>query len=64
MNARSRVGTAVGVALTTLTMPFRSHADTDPCVTSLVEAFVVSGGKAPDASCLAKTPPIRFVEAR
>jgi pimeloyl-ACP methyl ester carboxylesterase len=43
-----------------LTMPFRSHADTDPCVTSVIEAFVVSGGKSPDASCLAKTPPIRF----
>jgi len=49
---------------TALTMPFRSHADTDPCVTSMIEAFVVSGGKAPDASCLAKTPPIRFAETR
>ena len=45
---------------TVLRMPFRSHSDTDPCVTSLIEAFVVSGGKPPDASCLAKTPPIRL----
>lgn len=45
---------------TALTMPFRSHADTDSCVTSLIEAFVVSGGKSLDAGCLANTPPIRF----
>ena len=43
-----------------LTMPSRSHADTDPCVMSLIEAFVVSGGKTLVASCLANTPPIRF----
>ena len=49
---------------TTLTMPYRSHADTDPCVTSLIQAFVISGGKAPDAGCLAKTPPIQFIGNR
>ena len=45
---------------TALTMPFRSHADTDPCVASLIEAFVLSGGKAPTSTCLAATPRIRF----
>jgi pimeloyl-ACP methyl ester carboxylesterase len=45
---------------TVIRLPFRSHSDTDPCVTSLIEAFVVSGGGATDPSCLEKTPPIRF----
>jgi hypothetical protein len=48
---------------TMLGMPFRSHSDTGPCVTSLIEAFVVSGGGASDPSCLARTPPIRFDHA-
>ena len=47
---------------TVLRLPSRSHADTDACTFGLVEAFVVSGGRAPDAACLAATPPLRFTE--
>ena len=45
-----------------LRLPGRSHADTDACTLGLIEAFVLSGGGVPDASCLADTPPLRFTE--
>jgi pimeloyl-ACP methyl ester carboxylesterase len=48
-----------GVALR---LPYRSHSDTDPCVTGIIEAFIVTGGNAPDSSCLAVTPAIDFLE--
>jgi len=50
-----------GVALR---LPNRSHSDTDPCVAGLIESFVLSGGRSPDSSCLASTPPIRFATTR
>ena len=45
---------------TTLRLPNRSHADTDPCVTGMIEAFIASGGRTPDSSCLGATPRIQF----
>jgi pimeloyl-ACP methyl ester carboxylesterase len=49
---------------TVLRLPNRSHSDTDPCVTGMIEAFILSGGRAPDSSCLASTPAIRFATSR
>jgi pimeloyl-ACP methyl ester carboxylesterase len=45
-------------------LPYRSHADTDPCVTGMIEAFIVSGGRPPSAACLAATPAISFTTRR
>jgi pimeloyl-ACP methyl ester carboxylesterase len=45
---------------TVLRLPHRSHSDTDPCVSGLIEAFIVSGGARPDASCLTATPSLSF----
>ena len=45
---------------TVLRLANRSHSDTDPCVTGLIEEFIVSGGRPPDSSCLASSPPIQF----
>ena len=45
---------------TAIRLPHRSHSDTDPCVSGLIEAFIVSGGAGPDASCLTTTPPLSF----
>jgi pimeloyl-ACP methyl ester carboxylesterase len=50
--------------VTALRLPYRSHADTDPCVAGLIESFVVTGGRPPDTSCLAATEPIRFSPRR
>lgn len=47
-----------------LRLPNRSHSDTDPCVMSLIESFVMSGGSNPDGSCLRSTPPIVFTTSR
>ena len=47
-----------------LRLPNRSHSDTDPCVTGIIEAFVLSGGHSSDSSCLASTPLIRFATSR
>ena len=49
---------------TVLTLPYRSHNDTDACVVQLIESFVVSGGSSPDTGCLARTPPLRFMDSR
>ena len=57
--ARAREWFSNGVALR---LPYRSHSDTDPCVTGIIEAFIVTGGNAPDSSCLAVTPAIDFLE--
>jgi pimeloyl-ACP methyl ester carboxylesterase len=45
---------------TTLRLPYRSHSDTDPCVTGIIEVFIVSGGRLPDSSCLGATPKVQF----
>lgn len=49
---------------TALGLPNRSHADTDPCVTGIIERFVVSAGAVPDSSCLASSPKVQFVVRR
>ena len=54
-----RVAASLGRS-TVLRLPNKSHSDTDPCVTGLIERFIVSGGATPDATCLAATPPIAF----
>jgi pimeloyl-ACP methyl ester carboxylesterase len=46
---------------TALRLPNKSHSDTDACVTTIIEQFIVSGGATPDASCLASTPSVLFV---
>ena len=45
---------------TALRLPHRSHSDMDPCVSGLIEAFIVSGGARRDASCLTAPPPLSF----
>jgi len=42
-------------------LPNRSHNDVDPCVTSLVEAFVAAGSaEGLDTRCLEETPDLKF----
>ena len=44
-----------------LTLPNKSHSDTDACVMGLIESFILSKGRAPNAACLATSPPIDFL---
>jgi len=45
-------------------LPNRSHSDIDPCVAGIIETFVLTGGRSPESTCLASTPPIRFATTR
>jgi hypothetical protein len=48
-----------------LTLPRRGHEDVDPCVTGLIETFVLAGDASKlDTSCLAKTPQLSFAAKR
>ena len=49
---------------TALVLPRKSHSDTDPCVTGVIERFVLTGGKRPDPGCLSATPPLQFTASR
>jgi len=49
---------------TAIRLPNRSHADADPCITGIIEAFIVSGGRRPATACLDVVPRISFVAAR
>jgi pimeloyl-ACP methyl ester carboxylesterase len=42
-------------------LPNRSHNDVDPCITSLVEQFLIAGSaERVDTSCVARAAPLRF----
>jgi pimeloyl-ACP methyl ester carboxylesterase len=48
-----------------LVLPGRAHDDVDPCVTGVIEAFVLAGhANGLDTSCLARTPDLPFAVAR
>jgi pimeloyl-ACP methyl ester carboxylesterase len=49
---------------TAIRLPNRSHADTDPCITGIIEAFIVSGGRRPATACLDASPRISFATRR
>ncbi len=59
-----RYGERVARSLTNarhLSLPNRGHNDIDPCVSGMIQAFVITGGlQGLDTSCLAKTEDLSF----
>ncbi|HUQ81805.1 MAG TPA: alpha/beta hydrolase [Gemmatimonadaceae bacterium] len=45
-------------------LPNRSHSDTDPCVTRLIERFIIAADATVTEACLSSVPPIGFQTSR